>query len=762
MSRRSTRLTSPRPVARRRKTVPFWRRISWNNRDWQVLSILLFALGIFSLVALAHLTPGTLSDGWAGLLRLLFGWGAFVAPLGLGLTGWLAFQAGRGRKMQAADWLKVWAAGVGFASALAALHSWVLWADPWQLASEGGGGGVVGWALSSLVAIVMPVPLLGRILAALVFSLVAASSVFLQVRLGQSLHYASAKSRVPQLSRALIGLRARVKTWAAWAESQLAALAAWLTATASAGSALTAPPVIAPSPVRPMPRPTPVAAAKPTANAAAASPTAARSPAPRLRRSQRLPPLSLLSDGSDAEISVQEDETHRKAVLIEQTLTQFGLAGRVIEVSQGPAVTQFGVEPGFVERGDRAQKVRVAQIAALQSDFSLALSARTLRIQAPIPGRNLVGIEVPNDVTAMVSLRGILQSKEFRGMAGKPLAVAMGRDVAGGAVAADLSAMPHLLIAGTTGSGKSVCINAIITCLVMSNQPEDLRLVMIDPKMVELIRWNGLPHLLGKVETDLERVGGVLRWVTREMDERYKKFAEASSRNIADYNERTVERDDRLPYIVVVVDELADLMMTAGIEVEKTICRLAQMARATGIHLVLATQRPSTDVVTGLIKANFPARIAFAVASATDSRVILDGVGAEALLGKGDMLYLASDAGHPVRVQGCFVSDSEIDKVVQFWQSAGGEEPAEAPWETELAAMAAVSRLGNGDVNDGALMQRAIELVKTRGGASASLLQRKLRIGYPKAARMIDQMEEMGIIGPPEGAGRMRKLIAKG
>jgi S-DNA-T family DNA segregation ATPase FtsK/SpoIIIE len=723
-----------------------------------VLSILLFALGIFSLVALAHLTPGALSDGWAGLLRLLFGWGAFGAPLGLGLAGWLAFQAGRGRKMQAADWLKVGAAGVGFVSTLAALHSWMLWADPWQLASEGGGGGVVGWALSSLVAIVMPVPLLGRILAALVFTLVAASSVFLAVRLcWQNHHYVSGKPRVPQLSHELAGLRTRVVAWASWAESQLAALAA-----TSAWSAPTAPRRLR-IPLRTMPQSMPVAAAKPTATVAAVTPTATRaSPSPRLRRSQRLPPLSLLADGSGTEISVQEDETHRKAVLIEQTLTNFGLAGRVVEVSQGPAVTQFGVEPGFVERGDRTQKVRVGQIASLQDDLALALSARTLRIQAPIPGKNLVGIEVPNEETATVSLLGILQSKEFRGMAGKPLAVAMGRDVAGGAISADLATMPHLLIAGTTGSGKSVCINAIITCLVMSNQPEDLRLVMIDPKMVELIRWNGLPHLLGKVETDLERVGGVLRWVTREMDSRYKKFAEAGSRNIADYNEKTVERDDRLPHIVVVVDELADLMMTAGVEVEKTICRLAQMARATGIHLVIATQRPSTDVVTGLIKANFPARIAFAVASATDSRVILDGVGAETLLGKGDMLYLASDAGHPVRVQGCFVSDAEIDAVVQFWQSAGGAAPVDAPWETELAAMAAVSRLGNGDANDGALMQQAIELVKTRGGASASLLQRRLRIGYPKAARMIDQMEEMGIIGPPEGAGRMRKLIAKG
>jgi S-DNA-T family DNA segregation ATPase FtsK/SpoIIIE len=271
------------------------------------------------------------------------------------------------------------------------------------------------------------------------------------------------------------------------------------------------------------------------------------------------------------------------------------------------------------------------------------------------------------------------------------LAIGMGRDVAGGAVCADLATMPHVLIAGTTGSGKSVCINAIITCLVMNNQPEDLKMVMIDPKMVELVRWNGLPHLLGKVETDLDRIVGVLHWVTREMDGRYKKFSEASSRNLADYNEKMAEHgEEKLPFMVVLVDELADLMMMAPVEVEKTICRLAQMARATGIHLVLATQRPSTDVVTGLIKANFPARISFAVASSVDSRVILDGVGAESLLGKGDMLYLASDAGHPVRLQGCFVSDREMENIVKFWREKMEDElPEAAPWEQSLASLEA-------------------------------------------------------------------------
>jgi S-DNA-T family DNA segregation ATPase FtsK/SpoIIIE len=443
----------------------------------------------------------------------------------------------------------------------------------------------------------------------------------------------------------------------------------------------------------------------------------------------------------------------------------------VIEVSPGPAVTQFGLEPGYIERSGpdgsvRRQKVRVGQIASLQNDLSLALAASPLRIEAPVPGKSIVGIEVPNEERSLVSLRGILESQPFTKLKAKPLAVALGRDVAGGAVSADLATMPHLLIAGTTGSGKSVCINAIITCLVMNNQPEDLKMVMIDPKMVELVRWNGLPHLYGKVETDLDRIVGVLRWVTREMDGRYKKFAEMGSRNLADYNEKAAERgDDRLPLIAVLVDELADLMMMAPVEVEKTICRIAQMARATGIHLVIATQRPSTDVVTGLIKANFPARISFAVASSVDSRVILDGVGAESLLGKGDMLYLASDAGHAVRLQGCFVSDREMENLVQFWrEKMEGEALEEAPWEQALTAMAESTNGESGgsgydEEDDEKLLQQAIGLVKRQRGASASLLQRKMRIGYPKAARLIDQMEEMGIIGPPEAAGRLREVL---
>jgi S-DNA-T family DNA segregation ATPase FtsK/SpoIIIE len=364
-------------------------------------------------------------------------------------------------------------------------------------------------------------------------------------------------------------------------------------------------------------------------------------------------------------------------------------------------------------------------------------------------------------------LRGVLESESFGKLKAKaPLAFALGRDVSGMPIAADLASMPHILIAGTTGSGKSVCINAVIMSLIMDNTPDDLRVVMIDPKMVELIRYNGLPHLYGKVETEVERIVGVLRWVTREMDSRYKKFSDLGVRHVNEYNTQMVEKGlDKLPYMAVFIDELSDLMMSAPVEVEKTICRIAQMARATGIHLVIATQRPSTDVVTGLIKANFPARIAFAVASGVDSRVILDGVGAETLLGKGDMLFLSPTANGAVRVQGCYVGEREIDRVADFWREQyADEERVPAPWETSKAqqleeiaqAGAATAALED---DDEVLLAKAIELVKKHRQASASWLQRKMRLGYPKAAYLIDRMEQMGIVGPVQEAGRARDVL---
>jgi S-DNA-T family DNA segregation ATPase FtsK/SpoIIIE len=337
---------------------------------------------------------------------------------------------------------------------------------------------------------------------------------------------------------------------------------------------------------------------------------------------------------------------------------------------------------------------------------------------------------------------------------GSPLTLVLGRDVSGNPVIADLARMPHLLIAGTTGSGKSVCIAAIATCLVMNNAPEDLRLVMIDSKMVELIRFNGLPHLYGKVETDVQRILGVLRWVVVEMEHRYKLLETARARDIDAYNRRLQRRKDAptLPRIVVLIDEMADLMMSAPDQTEHNLVRLAQMARATGIHLVVATQRPSTDVVTGLIKANFPARLAFAVASGVDSRVILDLPGAETLLGRGDMLFLNPEVGNPIRAQGVMVTDQEIERVIAHWQKMAPERDKQPPWETMLSEVEAES-------GDEVLVEQAITLLKKEQRASASMLQRRLRIGYPRAARLLDQLEEMGVVGPSMGGGRDREVL---
>jgi S-DNA-T family DNA segregation ATPase FtsK/SpoIIIE len=422
-------------------------------------------------------------------------------------------------------------------------------------------------------------------------------------------------------------------------------------------------------------------------------------------------------------------------------------------------VTQFAVEPGFVEKvaGEEEvvrQKVRVAQIASLSRDLALALSASSLRIEAPVPGRPYVGIEVPNTQSTIVRLRPILETEAFYKF-GTPLTIALGRDVSGQAVVADLASMPHLLIAGTTGSGKSVCIAALTACLVMNNTPQDLRLVMIDPKMVELVRFNGLPHLYGKVETHLERILGVLRWTVVEMDQRYKLLESTHSRNIDTFNRKVRRRrgEDPLPHIVVMIDELADLMMSAPEQTEPALVRLAQMARATGIHLVVATQRPSTDVVTGLIKANFPARISFAVASSVDSRVILDTTGAESLLGRGDMLFLPPEAASPIRAQGLMVTDQEIERLIDFWQKTHPQEEAETPpWQTLLEEEALLSEKDD-------LIEKAIYVVRETQRASASLLQRRLRLGYPRAARLIDELEELGVVGPAVGAGREREVL---
>ncbi|MBP7962430.1 MAG: DNA translocase FtsK [Caldilineaceae bacterium] len=470
------------------------------------------------------------------------------------------------------------------------------------------------------------------------------------------------------------------------------------------------------------------------------------------RSPEDLPATDLL----DADSGIY-GSTDAKAMgqLIETTLADFNVPVRVVNVESGPTVTQFGVEPQYLERSGQRRKIRVNRIVNLADDLALALAAPAVRIEAPVPGRPFVGIEVPNTTKSLVGLRGIMESKEVDTKGGY-LPLALGRDTSGAAIVTDLTRSPHLLIAGATGSGKSVCLNAIITGLLMRHGPESLNFVMVDPKMVELPGYNGIPHLLGKVITDVSTVTGALTWLLIQMDDRYLLFKEAGVRNIAAYNALVRKRKEvaQLPYIVLVVDELADLMMTAPEEIEKQICRLAQMARATGIHLILATQRPSVDVVTGLIKANFPSRIAFAVTSQIDSRVILDTPGAEKLLGQGDMLLMRPDESKLFRVQGCFVADSEIARVTKFWRQVdkdGALSPAVPPWNGLMDRM---------DDEDELILD-AMDAIRGLDSCSTSLVQRKLRIGYPKAARLMNQLEARGAVGPDLGGGQGRQVLLK-
>lgn len=481
-------------------------------------------------------------------------------------------------------------------------------------------------------------------------------------------------------------------------------------------------------------------------------------------RAADLPPLDLLQKGET--YRPDKRSINLTAGLIEKTLAEFGIPAKVVGFRTGPTVTQFAVEPGYIDKNDEdKQKVRVSQISSLQRDLALALSAERLRIEAPVPGKSYVGIEIPNPNAASVQLRPLIETEEYSRV-NSSLALTLGRDVSGRPVVADLATMPHLLIAGTTGSGKSVCITALTACLVMNNSPEDLKLAMIDPKRVELMRFNGMPHLMGSVETEIERILGVLRWATAEMDYRYKLLEKARARNIDSYNHKMKKQGKKtMPKIVILIDELADLMISAPDQTEHTLVRLAQKARAIGIHLIVATQRPSTDVVTGLIKANFPTRISFTVASSIDSRVILDTSGAETLLGKGDMLFLHPEVGLPVRAQGVIVTDRELNRVIRWWQKSGenGETPSNVrydddenpPWEDKVGMDA-------GEDEDETLINEAIELIKKEGHASASFFQRQLRVGYPRAARLVDQLEEKGILGPSQGGGRERDILIDG
>ncbi|PIS39268.1 MAG: cell division protein FtsK [Candidatus Nealsonbacteria bacterium CG08_land_8_20_14_0_20_38_20] len=461
-----------------------------------------------------------------------------------------------------------------------------------------------------------------------------------------------------------------------------------------------------------------------------------------------LPPSTLLKEARGKPVS---GNIRLRSQIIQKTLSDFGISVEMAEVHIGPTVTQYTLKP--------ATGVKLRQITTLQNDLSLALAAHPIRIEAPIPGKSLVGIEVPNQEVALVRLKDILMSSQFYGLT-SALKIALGKDVAGNPVAVDLERMPHLLIGGATGSGKSVCLNTVILSLLYQCSPRELKFILVDPKRVEMTSYNNLPHLLTPVVTDPKKTVNALKWAVKEMDRRFQVLSEAGKRNIAGFNAACIP-EDRLPYIVVVIDELADLMAVAANEVEAAIVRLAQMARATGIHLVVATQRPSVDVITGLIKANITSRIAFNVASQIDSRTIIDGAGADKLLGNGDMLFISSTEGKPKRIQGALVSDSEIEAIVKF---LGKQEAPEFNAEvTEKQGRLSTNGLvltGDEAEIDDELFGEAKELVIQSGKASASLLQRRLKVGYARAARLLDYLEEQGIVGPADGA-KPRDILTK-
>ncbi|GIK75169.1 MAG: DNA translocase FtsK [Chloroflexota bacterium] len=707
----------------------------------QIVGAILAVIGVILLWETLRQQPGTAAP-W---LVVLTGWTASLVAGSLVVLG-VVLLLGRRAGYWSAEAL------IGVEVLLLGLMSWSFiryeGAVNWSARLDGEGGGLVGWAIGNLL-----MAALGTTLAAMIAGALIMAGAVLLVRYTPLIFVAAGLLRALPgvgrlLSAALSGISRRQDedNW-----TPLPHTPNFVSATAPEREQPPTPTKSAAPARKTAKSSAPVAPAPDTQKTASKQPVAPKTPSPRAARAvAALPALDLLYADAGAygnrDIAMYEQ-------LIVNTLEDFNVPVRVVHVESGPTVTQFGVEPLYIESAGQKRKVRVNRIVNLADDLALALAAPAVRIEAPVPGRPYVGIEVPNPDKSLVSLRGILESSEMR--KGGALALPLGRNTAGAAVVMDLTKAPHMLIAGATGSGKSVCINTIVTGLLMQHGPESLRFVMVDPKMVELPGYNGIPHLYGKVITDVEQVMGALTWLLIQMDDRYQLFRDLGVRNIDAYNAAMRKRKggQSLPYIVLVIDELADLMMTAAEDIERQICRLAQMARATGIHLVLATQRPSTDVITGLIKANFPTRIAFAVTSQIDSRVILDTPGAERLLGRGDMLLMRPDAGKLLRVQGCFVADEEINRVVSFWKSvnAGEERPKAAPWAGILDQL---------DDEDG-LIQDAIDAMRGMRTCSASMLQRKLNIGYPKAARLMEELEKRGVVGPDLGAGRGREVLVK-
>ncbi len=790
---------APEPEAEARASL--WDDLRDSLPPWlfEVLSIVVVVFGLLSFLALLNADNTTSASAtWRGILLSLFGYGSWLIAMGIFLVGVYGMLQRLLPQLRLAA-ARVIALEVAFLCILALLHLVFTDGELRATARAGEGGGMIGWGLSAL-----PYWLLGRSVSLALFGAVLfiCMLVLVGVRRAQVIHMLNT------IGQRLRSYSDRISP----PPPTISVVTPTASTPASAISQRRNPimrirprPESLPPSQRPVPTPAPRDARQEelarhplfsaegrelkidfniigdlTNRKTEDGYRIVRRPDGREKRyfnvehmketkkvgkrDRALPDLELLRD---AEMTIpDESEINRNVVLIENTLLEFDVDIDVVNVQVGPTVTRYAVQPYQTRKDGSTERTRLSKIASYASDLSLALSAKRLRLETPVPGTNFMGIEVPNKTPSIVTLRSVYESKTYYDLQQKgaaPLLIPLGRDVAGNAVAIDIAKMPHLLIAGTTGSGKSVCIAAMASALLLNNTPDTLKLVMLDPKMVELSRFNGLPHLLGPVETDTDRIIGVLKWCTREMDRRYKLLEEHAVRNIDNFNARFALRrknKDYLPHIVILVDEIGDLMLSRPEETETAVTRLAQMARAVGMHLVVATQRPSVDVITGLIKANFPGRIAFSVASGVDSRVILDTTGAETLLGNGDMLFLASDAAGPQRLQGCYVSDEEVRLIVKHWVdwhqaevAAGRAEAIVAgPWERGLTRREFLAETDP-------MLEDAIEFVVESQEASAAIIQRRLGLGYPRAARIMDLLEELGVVGETVGGGKARKVL---
>ncbi|HAJ37405.1 MAG TPA: cell division protein FtsK [Chloroflexi bacterium] len=757
----------------------------------EVGGVLLVLLAIFTLLSLLTASRGQLTGGWIDLLTALFGVGVWGVPFVLGGVGlWIVIRTVD--QMPNLSWRRPSGALLLFVAVITTLSLLLEPAVRMRAASEGDAGGHIGLWLANALERTLSRP---GAWAFVTFMLVS--------------------------SVVLIFDRALVAAWYALQEPRDAPPSAvapvqlswWRRLFAPPPSASLDAPVLTPPPAANLVRPEapPPGQNKPTSPIPVPDAAPVRTAGPKLPLTKPIEelerrPAHVVGGAADWKLPaidqilsdydrVADDDNHirMQGRLIQETLALFGVPADFEGAYKGPSVTQYLIKPGYVERkvGNEVQrvKVKVSKIAALSNDLALALAAASVRIEAPIPGTNYVGVEVPNQAGNIVGLKELMESEAFTEKK-RTLPIALGEDVKGQPIVADLARMPHLLIAGATGSGKSVCINSIIACLLLTHTPDTLRLLMIDPKMVELSVYNGIPHLYGPVVTEVDKAAGVLLWAVKEMERRYTLFSKANARDLPRYNAYLEKNGEKpLPTIVVIVDEMADLMMAAPEEVEKHICRLAQMARAVGIHLIIATQRPSVDVITGLIKANFPSRIAFAVTSQIDSRVILDIPGAERLLGRGDMLFMAPDASKLERIQGTLVTDEEIGKLVRYWRNINtldgfksaasatldlpgasivtetapkrtppGEStaPAPNPPMSQPPLFEQIAQLRAAEARD-ELFYVAVNIVREHGRGSVNLLQRKLRIGYTRAARLVEQLHEAGVLGPDLGAGRGRE-----